>query len=188
MKRHGSIQWKYTILFAGVMAAIVVLLWCSFSFLLEPFYFKQQKKNMSEKRIQFESIWTDEGATDQEKIQDVIGIAEKNNMAFLILGSNGTTAYSTRTETTRLVRHLREFLFAGSSTESETLQIKEVERDSEHVVYRVYDNSTKSSYLECLGFLPENGEYQPYIISFPLVAMRENVNIASHFFFYIFTK
>ena len=92
MKRHGSIQWKYTILFAGVMAAIVVLLWCSFSFLLEPFYFKQQKKNMSEKRIQFESIWTDEGATDQEKIQDVIGIAEKNNMAFLILGSNGTTA------------------------------------------------------------------------------------------------
>ena len=185
MKRHGSIQWKYTILFAGVMAAIVVLFWCSFSFLLEPFYFKQQKKNMSEKRIQFESIWTDEDATDQEKIQDVIGIAEKNNMAFLIMGSNGTTAYSTRTETTRLVRHLREFLFADSSTESETLQIKEVERDSEHVVYRVYDNSTKSSYLECLGFLPENGEYQPYIISFPLVAMRENVNIASRFFFYI---
>ena len=178
-----SIRWKYTLIFAGVMAAVVIAIWVLFSVFLKKFYYLNQQNSMETVRAEFEEIWTERKMTESQRTQTVIGMCDKYNMSFLMLASNGSPIYSASSDVSRLTEHLEMFIYSDSETKSNYTEI--LKEHDDYILWKIYDRTYNSEYLECIGYFLVNGSYRPYIISFPLVAIDESVKLINEFFIYI---
>lgn len=193
MKR--SILVRFTMIFIGLMAAILLGIWGINNWMLEGFYINQKVEALQlaytemdtlvmEKQEAGESIGKgfSNNIDDQEET-DVIELLrhlnDQYNITILIVDSftNQPIAASTRDIKFMLDRAFQ-YMLGYNNPRTEVIL-----EDSNYTIQKSFDMRSKSFYLESWGYYSDNQTI--FIMSIPLASIRESVQLSNRFLVYV---
>lgn len=190
-----SILVRFTMIFIGLMAAILLGIWGINNWMLEGFYINQKVEALQlaytemdtlvmEKQEAGESIG--EGFSnnmDEQEETDVIELLrhlnDQYNITILIVDSftNQPIAASTRDIKFMLDRAFQ-YMLGYNNPRTEVIL-----EDSNYTIQKSFDMHSKSFYLESWGYYSDNQTI--FIMSIPLASIRESVQLSNRFLVYV---
>lgn len=203
MKRlKHSIRLRFTLIFIGLTAAVIICLWGANTWWLEGFYMQEKIKDLEQAYAQVDTLLLEEqeagrDIAEQFQILDemrrsgrhssleentliklIRELNEKSNITILIMDSaNGTLLSSERRGDYLSERFLRSIL----GQDERPLQI--VSQTEAYTIQKSFDPRNKSFYLECWGFLSD--DVTSFIMSMPVASVRESVELSNRFLAYV---
>lgn len=187
MKR--SIRWKFTCIFAGLMALAIVITWSINTFWLGDYYLRykvgilEQAYTSIDQMLQAERA-RETGETDkdksQESITDVINqLRDTSNITLLVYDSiNGKTLVSSDRDFNVLQQRVSHYILGFSNPKREI--IKEYDN---YTIQKTFDPRSETSFLESWGFFSDNGTI--FIMTTPLASIQEGASISNRFLMYV---
>lgn len=197
-----SIRLRFTLIFIGVTAAVIICLWGANTWWLEGFYMREKVKDLELAYAQVDGLIKEEqeagrdiaqqfkaldelrrkgehsAFTDNALIKLIRDLNEKSNITLLIMDSaNGTLLSSERRGDFLSERFLRNIL--GQNERPFEL----VSQTADYTIQKSYDPRNKSFYLECWGFLSDDST--SFIMSMPVASVRESVELSNRFLAYV---
>lgn len=198
-----SIRLRFTLIFIGLMAVLLVGLWAVNHWCLERFYMREKIKDLEQAYVQVDTFVMEEqkegrniaeefqsldelwrsGKRDSSLEEDglvhlIRDLNEKSNITMLIMDSaNGTLISSERKGDFLSERFLRNVL--GQNDRPFDI----VSKTDHYTLQRSFDPRNKSFYLECWGFLSDNTT--SIIMSMPVASIRESAALSNRFLAYI---
>lgn len=190
-----SIRVRFTMIFIGLMAAVLITLWAVNSFFLEGFYTRQKLKlleNAYNQLNEFAIQKADEGENITDDLKNLYTkggvqndasrmlrlMSEKYNTTIVIVDSmNDETAPSYR-EGRFLADRVHQYILGKNEPHTQIL----VSEDN-YKIQKSYDRSSQSYYLESWGFFGDNRTI--FIMSMPLASIHESVEISNKFMAYV---
>ena len=197
-----SIRLRFTLIFIGVTAAVIICLWGANTWWLEGFYMREKVKDLELAYAQVDGLIKEEqeagrdiaqqfkaldelrrkgehsAFTDNALIKLIRDLNEKSNITLLIMDSaNGTLLSSERRGDFLSERFLRNIL--GQNERPFEL----VSQTADYTIQKSFDPRNKSFYLECWGFLSDDST--SFIMSMPVASVRESVELSNRFLAYV---
>ncbi len=197
-----SIRLRFTLIFIGLMAALIVGLWAVNRWCLEGFYMREKVKDLEQAYAQVDTYVMEEqreGRNIAEEFQAldelwrsgqrdstlenglfrlIRDLNEKSNITMLIMDSaNGTLISSERRGDFLSERFLRNVL----GQNERPFQI--VAKTDHYTLQQSFDPRNKSFYLECWGFLSDNAT--SVIMSMPVASIQESAELSNRLLAYI---
>lgn len=172
-----SIRTKFTLIFVGAMAFVLLACWGVNSFYLERFYTYEKKNTLVKayNTVYQKLMEDDEKWSELEEVLDQI--SETSNVAMLMLDSSGNAAFSSATDIKMLLERLQKYML-NIYTEPVTI----LDSKDNYTIQKAYNNRMKGEYMEIWGFLPGN---VLFIMTTPLASIQESVNISNRFISYV---
>ncbi len=197
-----SIRLRFTLIFIGLTAAVIICLWGANNWWLEGFYMREKVKDLELAYAQVDGLIKEEqeagrdiaqqfkaldelrrreehsAFADNALIKLIQDLNEKSNITLLIMDSaNGTLLSSERRGDFLSERFLRNIL--GQNERPFEL----VSQTSDYTIQKSFDPRNKSYYLECWGFLSDDST--SFIMSMPVASVRESVELSNRFLAYV---
>ncbi len=195
-----SIRGRFTLIFVGLMAAILLGIWGVNNWLLEGYYVDQKvtilqtayesmDRLVMEKAAEGGSIsdeFPDMGALDSGEQTEAVRLLQilndKYNITTLMVDgiTNRPIVSSARDAEFMLGKILRYILMSGTGDSSWSETILDA---GNYMIQKTYDNRSKSYFLECWGYFSDNKTI--FILSAPLDSIGESVKLANRFLAYV---
>ena len=193
MKR--SILVRFTMIFIGLMAAILLGIWGVNNWMLEGFYINQKVNALKLAYSEMNELVTekqkDGGSICEEFTESIDGEEEtaviellrsfndRYNITILIVDSftNQPIAASTRDIQFMLDRAFQ-YMLGHNNPRTEIIQENE-----SYTIQKSFDMRSKSFYLESWGYYSDNRTI--FIMSIPLASIRESVQLSNRFLIYV---
>ncbi len=197
-----SIRLRFTLIFIGLTAAVIICLWGANTWWLEGFYMREKVKDLELAYAQVDGLIREEqeagrdiaqqfkaldelrrreehsAFADNALIKLIQDLNEKSNITLLIMDSaNGTLLSSERRGDFLSERFLRNIL--GQNERPFEL----VSQTADYTIQKSFDPRNKSYYLECWGFLSDDST--SFIMSMPVASVRESVELSNRFLAYV---
>ena len=190
-----SIRVRFTMIFIGLIAAILVGIWCVNTWMLEGFYINQKVDALQlgytemdelvmEKWEAGESI-NDEFDTDSlgEEVQTpaielLRKLSDQYNITILIIDSFSNTPIVASTRDVKFMMD-RVFQYMIGRNNPKTELILEQEN---YTIQKTFDVRSQSFYVESWGYYSDNRTI--FIMSIPLASIRESVQLSNRFLAY----
>ncbi len=197
-----SIRLRFTLIFIGLTAAVIICLWGANTWWLEGFYMREKVKDLELAYAQVDGLIKEEqeagrdiaqqfkaldelrrreehsAFADNALIKLIQDLNEKSNITLLIMDSaNGTLLSSERRGDFLSERFLRNIL--GQNERPFEL----VSQTADYTIQKSFDPRNKSYYLECWGFLSDDST--SFIMSMPVASVRESVELSNRFLAYV---
>ncbi len=197
-----SIRTRFTLIFTGLMAAAIVILWVANSWWLEGYYMSEKVKDLEQAYTQVDNLLELQRASgtdladEFEKIQEsrrrgrseqveegplgklMRSLNEKSNISIVIMSESAVVLFSNERQGDYLSeRFLRNIL-------GQNKQPFEVVSETDHyTIQQSFDPGIKSYYLECWGFFSDDST--TFIMSMPVASIRESAALSNRFLAYI---
>ena len=196
------IRLRFTLIFIGLTAAVIICLWGANTWWLEGFYMREKVKDLELAYAQVDGLIKEEqeagrdiaqqfkalddlrrreehsAFADNALIKLIQDLNEKSNITLLIMDSaNGTLLSSERRGDFLSERFLRNIL--GQNERPFEL----VSQTADYTIQKSFDPRNKSYYLECWGFLSDDST--SFIMSMPVASVRESVELSNRFLAYV---
>lgn len=194
--RQG-IQVRFTMIFIGLMAVILIGIWCVNNWMLEGFYINQKVDALEMAYAQMNELvmkkWEDgqsigdefsngsygENEEQTPALELLRNLNDKYNITMLIIDSfsNQPLVASTREMNFMMDRAFR-YMLGHSNSKTEIIM-----ENSKYTIQKTFDVRTKSFYLESWGYYSDNRTI--FIMSIPLASIRESVQLSNRFLAYV---
>lgn len=183
-------------IFIGLMAAILVGIWCVNNWMLEWFYINQkvgalQLGYSSMNQLVMEK-WESGGSINDEFITNSRGeevqtpaiellrkLGEQYNITMVIIDSfSNTPVVASTREVKFMMDRVFQYMVGKKNPKTELI----LEGDN-YTIQKTYDDRSKSFYLESWGYYSDNRTI--FIMSIPLASIRESVQLSNKFLAYV---
>ncbi|MCI8566610.1 MAG: HAMP domain-containing protein [Lachnospiraceae bacterium] len=148
MKR--TIRGKYTLLIAGVMGAMILILCLMNSLYLERYYISEKTKDMASTYNEVSTILRESSLEDEDTMYRLHRLFESSSISALVRVVGSPAAYIFGYED-RLIEQMGAVVYGQESEPPELM-----EQAEQYVVYRWHDAKLQSSYILLFGFLEGN--------------------------------
>ena len=194
-----SIRSRLTVIFIGLIAVILAVIWGVNKWYLEDFYVSKKVQALNEAYTAIDSQIeenkedgiTIEEAMNREKdangnitegnLQRLIrNFSDSANVSVLIIDNSteDATVYSTSRDTKFLKDRIDRYIFGWAKAKYTIL-----EENDQYKIQKTYDPQRESMYLESWGFFSDNST--AFIMSAPLSSVGESVRLANQFLLYV---
>lgn len=190
-----SIKMKFTMIFIGVMAAVLASMWAVNNFFLEGFYTKQKVqilKDAYEKLNEYAIQKSAEGGNITDDLQSLYSsygeqnevsrlirlMSEKYNTTIVIVDSVNDEAIPPLRDGKFLAELVHQYILGRKNPQTETL----VEREN-YQIEKSFDRRSQSYYLQNWGFFEDNRTI--FIMSMPIASIHESVELSNRFMGYV---
>ena len=192
-----SIRVRFTLIFIGLMAVILVGIWCINNWLLENFYITQKVSTL---QLAYEQIDAqviaslEEGKTIGDEFADgealdsgeqtaAVELLKRLNdkyniMTVIVDGINDKVIVSSARDAKFMLEKARNYILGRNSHRAELIEEK-----GNYTIQRTFDVRSRTFYLECWGFFSDNNTI--FIMSTPLESIKESVNLSNRFLAYV---
>lgn len=191
-----SIRVRFTMIFIGLMAAILIGIWCVNNWMLEGFYINQKVEALQLGYTKMNELvmekWATGGSINDEFITNSSGeevqtpaiellrnLSDQYNISMLIIDSFSNTPVVASTRDVRFMMD-RVFQYMVGKNNPKTELIMETDN---YTVQKTFDMRSKSFYLESWGYYSDNRTI--FIMSIPLASIRESVQLSNRFLAYV---
>ncbi|MDO5417973.1 MAG: ATP-binding protein [Lachnospiraceae bacterium] len=199
-----SIRVRFTLIFIGLMTAMILILWGVNNWWLERFYMAEKVKDLEQAYMQVDRILGNEqdagrnlaeefhayeeqkreGAEKAEEaaepdwIRTIRELNETSNITLLIMDSaKGTVISNERRGDYLSERFLRNVLGRNEHP------FEVVAKTEQYTIQQSFDPRNQSFYLECWGFFSDNST--SFIMSMPVASIRESAVLSNRFLAYV---
>ena len=191
-----SIRVRFTLIFVGLTALILIGIWGVNNLLLERFYVDQKVdtlrraysqvdaltiKKMEEGgsiRDEFPAVNYFDSGEQTEGVQLLRTLGDKSNiMTIMVDGINDHPIVSSGRDVRFMMNRLRQYIVGSTGLRNETIL-----ETNQYTIQQSFDSRSGSFYLECWGFLSDNSTI--IIMSTPLASIRESVKMSNQFLAY----
>ncbi|MCD8278510.1 MAG: two-component sensor histidine kinase, partial [Enterocloster citroniae] len=172
-----SIRVRFTMIFVGLMAAVLITLWAVNSFFLEGFYTKQKLKLLEdayEQLNEFVIAKAEEGENITDDLQSLYSkdgeqneasrmlrlMSEKYNTTIVIVDSMNDNTVPPFRDGRFLAERVHQYILGKNAPQTETL----ISEDN-YKIQKSYDMRSQGYYLESWGFFDDNRTI--FIMSMP---------------------
>lgn len=192
-----SIRVRFTIVFMGLTAFMLIGIWCVNNWLLEDFYidkkvgvlkqaYEEMDKLVVEKAVaggsisdEFENNTSIYEGEQTSAVQLLRTLNDKYNIMIVIIDSvNDKAVVSSSREGNFMMEKARGYILGYHAPGTETILLEE-----NYTIQRTFEMRSKSFYLESWGYFSDNNTI--FIMSTPLASIRESVLISNRFLAYV---
>ncbi len=194
-----SIRTRFTLIFIGLMAGAIVILWVANSWWLEGYYMAEKVKDLEQAYTQVDrllEIQRSSGGDLADELRQIqqarrndsqveegpIGkliriLNESSNISIVIMSDSAVILSNERQGDYLSERFLRNIL--GQNEQP----FEVVSKTDHYTIQQSFDPSINSYYLECWGFFSDNST--TFIMSMPVASVRESAALSNRFLAYI---
>lgn len=192
MKR--SIRYRFTLIFIGLTALILIITWCLNTLWLKSFYMMEKVHVLEEAYEQIDVVVGENGeagegisdefksySTDQEGPGAVLlrELYEKSNVTVAMIDSfTGDGIFSSARDKDFMEERVRNYIFGHNMRNQEILK-----QYDNYTIQMTFDPRSKSNYLESWGYFSDNRTI--FIMSMPLASISESVLLSNKFLAYV---
>lgn len=194
MKR--SLRVRFTVIFIGLMAIILIGIWCVNNLMLEWFYINQKVDALQLGYTKMNELvmekWEAGGSINDEFITDSNGeeiqtpaiellrnLGDQYNITMVIIDSFSNTPVVASTRDVKfMMDRVFQYMVGRNNPRTELI----LEEDN-YTIQKTYDVRSKSFYLESWGYYTDNRTI--FIMSIPLASIRESVQLSNKFLAYV---
>ena len=190
-----SIRVKFTMLFIGLMAAVLVSMWAVNSFFLESFYTKQKLQLLENAYENLNAIAVDKEFLGENITEDLQSLysndgeqTEASRLLRLMNDKYNTTIVIQDSITGELIPLAKDGKFLADALHRYILGIIDPRTETlisqdDHQVQKIYDRRSQGYYLQSWGFFDDNRTM--FIMSMPLASIHDSVSISNEFLAYV---
>ena len=190
-----SIRVRFTLIFVGLMAAVLVVTWIVNSFFLEQFYTQEKLKILEAGYQQLNAVVTENEKSGQDIFQSleslysqdgeetplsrfIRNMSEKYNTAIVITDSlTGQTLWA-NWDGRFLEDRVQQYILGQNDPRTQILA-----DEDNYQIQKSFDRQSKNFYLESWGYLEDNRTV--FIMSMPVASIRESVDSDNQFMTYV---
>ena len=190
-----SIRVRFTLIFVGLMAAVLVVTWIVNSFFLEQFYTQEKLKILEAGYQQLNAVVTENEKSGQDIFQSleslysqdgeetplsrfIRNMSEKYNTAIVITDSlTGQTLWA-NWDGRFLEDRVQQYILGQNDPRTQILA-----DEDNYQIQKSFDRQSKNFYLESWGYLEDNRTV--FIMSMPVASIRESVDLSNQFMTYV---
>lgn len=194
--RH-SIRVRFTFIFIGLMAIILMGIWSINNLMLESFYVDQKVSALKLAYDQMDFLvmqslengktigdeFSGSSSLDSGEQTEAGELLKKLNdtyniMTVIVDGINDKVIVSSARDAKFMLDKARQYILGENNHRSET-----IEEAENYTIQKTYDARSRTFYLECWGFYSDNNTI--FIMSTPLESIRESVELSNRFLAYV---
>ncbi len=192
-----SIRVRFTLIFIGLMAIILMGIWSINNLMLESFYIDQKVSalKLAYDRMDFlvmESLENGRTIGDEFDGSSSLDSGEQteagellkklndtyNIMTVIVDGINDKVIVSSARDAKFMLDKARQYILGENNHRADT-----IEEAENYTIQKTYDARSRTFYLECWGFYSDNNTI--FIMSTPLESIRESVDLSNRFLAYV---
>lgn len=172
-----SLKKQMSVIFIGLIAFIIVMIFIVNSSFLERYYQKNKEAELMNFYTEVENALIDSNISE-DGVQETLGYtAEKMNVSAMVAEGNVIIFQTAREDNNMLMIRLAGYLFEKNQKGGELLA-----QGDNYEIRKVKDWVSKSDYMEMWGYLDEN---HSFIIRTPLESIKESATLANQFLIYL---
>lgn len=172
-----SLKKQMSVIFIGLIAFIIVMIFIVNSSFLERYYQKNKEAELMNFYTEVENALIDSNISENG-VQETLGYtAEKMNVSAMVAEGNVIIFQTAREDNNMLMIRLAGYLFEKNQKGGELLA-----QGDNYEIRKVKDWVSKSDYMEMWGYLDEN---HSFIIRTPLESIKESATLANQFLIYL---
>lgn len=192
-----GIRFRFSIIFIGLMAGILLGIWAVNNWMLEGFYINQkvdalQLAYSEMNQLVMEKMSRDEYISDDfvdgvdgdnekqaQTLELLRSLSDQYNITLLIIDSyNNTPLVASNRDIHFMMDRVFQYMLGSSNPKTEVM----METDG-YTIQKTFDPRSKSFYLESWGYYCDNRTI--FIMSIPLASIRESVQLSNQFLVYV---
>lgn len=147
-----TIRGKYTLLIAGLMGVMILIICLANSLYLEKFYISEKNRDMVDVYAEIDAILEDGSLVDSGTQDKLWRLFTRTNISAAVVVNAEESASFTFGDAKRIQEQMGELIY-GEGLESATL----VEQAERYVSCRWYDKELRTGYILLFGFLEHGG-------------------------------
>ncbi len=197
-----SIRFRFTLVFAGMIALVIAAIIAINSCFLEDFYMGEKVKALEEAYVQIDQILIELEAEGKDMTEGLYTpdrrtywirrenneeegslskalrqLSEESNTAIVMVNAALGKAILFSPQMDYLERQMQQYLL-GQDT-----RVEDVEQTENYAIQKRYDPMNKTYYLECWGFFSDNAT--AFLMSMPVAGIQDSVRLANQFLIYV---
>ena len=190
MKKH-YLRKKFSMIFAGVFFALIVIMLIGDNFFLERFYEYRKEHVLKNAYLEidrylqeggsFSSVFPEEGVesgTGSAVTRYISNLTEKENISVIIMDNTSSRSYTSSANPNALLRRLSSYILGKSGDKRESLF-----RGENYTIVKTEGRGDEGGYMESWGYFSDNST--SFIMSMPLSSLSEAVSVFNSFLLFL---
>lgn len=192
-----SIRIRFSVIFIGLMATILLGIWAVNNWMLEGFYINQKVNALELAYLEVNALVTEKLAQGEYLSDDFVNgvdnedekqvrtlellrnLSDKYNISLLIVDSfNNMPLVASNRDINFMMDRVFQYMLGRGNPRTEILMENE-----DYTVQKTFDPRSKSFYLESWGYYSDDRTI--FIMSIPLASIRESVQLSNRFLVYV---
>lgn len=173
-----SLRRQMMVVFVGLIAFILVLIFAVNSGFLEEYYILHKQADLTGTYVSVKKAVTNGSIDTDSVVERLTHQTERTNISAVVMRTDGTVVFSTvRDEDSPLYLKLLAYMFDKNKDTGKVL-----ESTDSYQIYKTRDFMTQIDYLEMWGKLSDN---TIFVMRSPLESIRESADLANKFLVYL---
>ena len=199
-----SIRFRFTVVFAGMMALAIAAILAINTGFLEDFYVGEKVKALQEAYTKIDSILIELGEQGKDMTEGLYTpdhrtywirrednqmegklprtlrqLSEESNTAIIMVNASEGKAILFAPQMDYLERQMQQYILGQDNR----MDVEDVKEESNYTVQKRYDPISRNYYLECWGFFSDN--VTAFLMSMPVVGIQDSVSLSNQFLAYV---
>ena len=190
MKKH-YLRKKFSMIFAGVFFALIVIMLIGDNFFLERFYEYRKEHVLQNAYLEidrylqegggFSSVFPEEksgSGTDTAVTRYISNLTEKENISVIIMDNTSSRSYTSSANPNALLQRLSSYILGKSGDKRKSLYEGE-----NYTIVKTEGRGDDGGYMESWGYFSDNST--SFIMSMPLSSLSEAVSVFNSFLLFL---
>ena len=190
MKKH-YLRKKFSMIFAGVFFALIVIMLIGDNFFLERFYEYRKEHVLQNAYLEidrylqegggFSSVFPEEksgSGTDTAVTRYISNLTEKENISVIIMDNTSSRSYTSSANPNALLQRLSSYILGKSGDKRKSLYEGE-----NYTIVKTEGGGDDGGYMESWGYFSDNST--SFIMSMPLSSLSEAVSVFNSFLLFL---
>lgn len=190
MKKH-YLRKKFSMIFAGVFFALIVIMLIGDNFFLERFYEYRKEHVLQNAYLEidrylqegggFSSVFPEEksgSGADTAVTRYISNLTEKENISVIIMDNTSSRSYTSSANPNALLQRLSSYILGKSGDKRKSLYEGE-----NYTIVKTEGRGDDGGYMESWGYFSDNST--SFIMSMPLSSLSEAVSVFNSFLLFL---
>lgn len=190
MKKH-YLRKKFSMIFAGVFFALIVIMLIGDNFFLERFYEYRKEHVLQNAYLEidrylqegggFSSVFPEKesgSGTDTAVTRYISNLTEKENISVIIMDNTSSRSYTSSANPNALLQRLSSYILGKSGDKRKSLYEGE-----NYTIVKTKGRGDDGGYMESWGYFSDNST--SFIMSMPLSSLSEAVSVFNSFLLFL---
>ena len=190
MKKH-YLRKKFSMIFAGVFFALIVIMLIGDNFFLERFYEYRKEHVLQNAYLEidrylqegggFSSVFPEErsgSGTDTAVTRYISNLTEKENISVIIMDNTSSRSYTSSANPNALLQRLSSYILGKSGDKR-----KSIYEGENYTIVKTEGRGDDGGYMESWGYFSDNST--SFIMSMPLSSLSEAVSVFNSFLLFL---
>ena len=190
MKKH-YLRKKFSMIFAGVFFALIVIMLIGDNFFLERFYEYRKEHVLQNAYLEIDrylqegggvsSVFPEEksgSGTDTAVTRYISNLTEKENISVIIMDNTSSRSYTSSANPNALLQRLSSYILGKSGDKRKSLYEGE-----NYTIVKTEGRGDDGGYMESWGYFSDNST--SFIMSMPLSSLSEAVSVFNSFLLFL---